>query len=109
MKRLTTRQLVDKQLLSIIESWSEVYHRMESSAFDIPAEAFDWEDEDDYVCPELAATRMYDNLQGALLHMARTMVSAAQEVCMISLDEWRTINHILWLAGTDEPIEEDWA
>lgn len=108
MKDITTRQLVDDQLLSIIMAWSDAYDRMESAAFDIPAHAYEWEDEDDYTCPELVTTRQYEDLQSCFLVMARTLVSKAQDIGLISLDEWRTINHILWYAGSDEPIGEAW-
>lgn len=108
MNDYTTRQLVDDQLVSIITAWWGVYDRMVTSALLIPQNAYEWEDEDDYVCPELATTRQYEELQGCFLVLARTLVSKAQDIGLISLDEWHTINHILWLAGSDEPIAEDW-
>lgn len=113
MKDITTRQFVDDQLLSIITAWSDAYDRMAESALHIPQHAFEWEDEDededDYTCPELVTTRQYEDLQATFLRMARDLISKAQDIGLISLDEWRTINHILWYAGSDEPIEEDWA
>lgn len=109
MKEYSTRQLVDDQLLSIITAWWNAYDRMVDSARFIPQDAFEWEDEDDYVCPELVTTRQYEDLQAVFLDMARRLVSKAQDIGLISLDDWHMINHILWYAGSDEPIEEDWA
>lgn len=108
MKDITTRQLVDDQLLSVITAWSDAYDRMVESALHIPQHAFEWEDEDGYTCPELVTTRQYEDLQDEFLRMARILVSKAQDIGLISMDEWRTINHILWYAGSDELIAEEW-
>lgn len=109
MKEKSTYQLIDDQLLGLIMTWSELIDRMEHSALAIPGDAYDWEEEIDYTCPELLITRQYEKLAISVMGTARSLLSHAEEAGIISLDDWRVINHILWFAGTDEPIdEEDW-
>lgn len=108
MKDSTLRQLIDDQMLSIIMTWSEVYDRMVIAGLYIPNYAYDLEEEEGYVCPELASARHLEHMQDGLLECARRLLSKAQDIGLISLDEWHTINHILWYAGSDEPIEDDW-
>lgn len=108
MKEKSTYQLIDDQMLSLIMTWSELIDRMEQSALAIPQDAFDWEEEEDYTCPELLITSQYENLSLGILAVARKLISEAEGARIISLDDWRVINHMLWYAGTDEPIGEDW-
>lgn len=109
MKEKSTYQLIDDQLLSMIMTWSELIDRMEQSALAIPGDAYDWEEELGYTCPELLITRQYEEMSLGMLSVARKLISKAEDVGIISLDDWRMINHMLWYAGTDEPICEDWA
>lgn len=109
MKEKSTYQLIDDQLLGLIMTWSELIDRMEQSALAIPKGAFDWEDGIDYTCLEILITRQYEKMAIGVMRTARSLLSQAEEAGIISLDDWRVINHILWYAGTDEPIdEEDW-
>lgn len=108
MTEKSTRQLIDDQMLSIITTWSDVFNKMEDAGRHIPQQAYDWEDETGYVCPELASARHYDELQQTLLKNARDLASVSETVGLISLDDWHKITHTLWYAGTGEPIEEDY-
>lgn len=107
MKEKSMYQLIDDQLLGLIMTWSELFDRMEQSALAVSEEAYDWE-EDGYVSLELMITRQYKDMSLGVLETARKLISKAQDAGIISLDDWRVINHILWYAGTDEPIGEDW-
>ena len=108
MKEKSTYQLIDDQLLSLIMTWSELIDRMEQSALAIPKDAFVCEEENGYVCPELMITRQYEDMSTGVLETARLLISKAEDAGIISLDDWRMINHMLWFAGTDEPIDEGW-
>lgn len=108
MKEKSTYQLIDDQLLSLIMTWSELIDRMEKSALAIPGEAFDWEEEEDYTCPELMITRLYEEMADHVMTAARKLIGGAEEAGIINLNDWQVINHLLWMAGTDQPIEEDW-
>lgn len=108
MKEKSTYQLIDDQLLGLIMTWSELIDRMEQSALAIPGDAYDWEEENGYVCPELLITRQYEEMSLGLLETARKLISKAEDAGIISLNDWQMINHMLWYAGTDEPIGDDW-
>lgn len=103
---MTAREIIDSHLLYLIESWSDLYDQMLDAALHIPDNAFDLEDEEGIVCPELMQTRALENICQGLLRTARVLINEAEETGLISTEDWQTINHILWHAGTDEPMEE---
>ena len=107
MKEKSMYQLIDDQLLGLIMTWSELFDRMEQSALAVSEEAYELEEEG-YGCLELMITRQYEKMARGVMGTARSLLSEAEEAGIISLDDWRMINHILWYAGTDEPIGEDW-
>ena len=102
---MTPIEIFDSNLLHLIEGWSDLYDQMMDAALHIPDNAFDLEDEDGIVCPELAQTRALEYLTAGLLRTARVLINEAEEAGLISTDDWRIINHILWYAGSDEPLE----
>ena len=79
-KEKSTYQLIDDQLLSLIMTWSELIDLREQ----------------------------YEEMSRGVMETARKLISKAEDAGIISLNDWQMINHMLWYAGTDQPIDEDW-
>ena len=104
-----TLEIYDKNLLNLLEGWTALINKMYDLAKRIPGDTFEVADELVAVrrC-EVAAVRRCEVAADGMLSAARLLVNAAEDAGLISYDDRRTINHILWFAGSDEDVLTDW-